>query len=411
MNILHVLRSLNPSQGGPPVVAACLASAQAALGHRVALAYTRPAGDRPGDQAEDQAKLLQASVPGMERVELLPVPLARSLPLGLPALAGAMRDLAAGRDMLHLHGVWDPVLPLAARAAKASGVPYALTPHGMLDPWCLAQKRLKKRLALRLFYADMLRGARFLHVLSGVERDHVQALGLGQRLSPSLVVLPNGLFRQELSAMVPGGPHSRGPGAALGRAGRPYALFLGRLHFKKGLDILAEAFRLAAQAVPQADLVVAGPDEGAGQAFRRAVEGFGLGDRVRLTGPLYGADKLDALRGAACFCLPSRQEGFSMAALEALGCGTPVVLSRQCNFPEAEAAGAGLCVDLTPQAVADALAAYLTGALENPALGRSTGQAGRALVAARYTWEAIAADMLAAYGAKDADRTKGAEHD
>lgn len=393
MNILHVLRSLDPSQGGPPVVAACLASAQAALGHRVVLAHTSPAQDQ--DRGQGQAGLLLASVPGMERVELLPLPPAHGLPLGLPALARSLRGLAAGRDMLHLHGVWDPVLPLAARAAKALGVPYVLTPHGMLDPWCLAQKRLKKRLALRLFHADMLRGARFLHVLNSVEAEHVRALGLSQ----NLVVLPNGLFRQELFAMAAGDPHSRGPGAGLARAGRPYALFLGRLHFKKGLDILAEAFRLVAQAVPEADLVVVGPDQGAGEAFRRSIEGFGLGERVRLPGPLYGADKLDALRGAACFCLPSRQEGFSMAVLEALGCGTPVVLSRQCNFPEVEAAGAGLCVDLTSRAVADALTAYLTSSLAGPASRLNAGAAGRALVAARYTWEGIAADMLAAYRA------------
>lgn len=391
MNILHVLRSLDPSQGGPPVVAACLASAQAALGHRVGLAYTRPGS------GVDRAEVLLASVPGMRHVELLPIPLAQGLPLGLPVLAGALRGLAAGRDVLHLHGVWDPVLPLAARAARASGAPYVLTPHGMLDPWCLAQKRLKKRLALRLLYADMLRGARFLHALNTVERDHIQALDqafrLDLRLPQGLVVLPNGLFRKELEAMTAGDPDSQDFGATQGPSGRPYALFLGRLHFKKGLDILAEAFRLVAETVPEADLVVVGPDEGAGEEFRRTIKGFGLAGRVRLPGPLYGADKLDALRGAACFCLPSRQEGFSMAALEAMGCGTPVVLSRQCNFPQAEAAGAGLCVDLTPQAVA----AGLTACLSDPAFRLSAGRAGRALVAAHYTWEAIAADMVAAY--------------
>lgn len=384
MNILHVIRSLDPSQGGPPVVAACLAAAQAGLGHRVCLAYQLRAGE------EDRAATLLSATQDANRVELLPLPVTGPLPLALPGLRRALRQHTAGRDMLHLHGVWDPVLPLAALAAKRAGLPYVLTPHGMLDPWCLRQKRFKKLLALRLFYADMLRGARFVQALNAAEGAQVQCLGLARRLE----ILPNGLFSRELRAM---GEASPGDGT-LRRDGRPYVLFLGRLHFKKGLDMLAQAFHLTAEAVPDADLVVVGPDQGEQDRFARSIDRLGLSARVRLPGPIYGPDKYAALRGAACFCLPSRQEGFSMAVLEALGCGTPVVLSHACNFPEADAAGAGRCVDLRPEALAEALAGYLS----DQALRRRAGLAGRELVAARYTWETIAADMCAAYQCVDA---------
>src|SRR5439155_25908304 len=86
--------------------------------------------------------------------------------------------------------------------------------------------------------------------------------------------------------------------------GRPYVLSLGRLHYKKGLDVLAEAFRLVAARCPEARLVVAGPDDGAKVDFERRVAAMDLTERVHLVGPLFGAAKWAALAGAACFCLP-----------------------------------------------------------------------------------------------------------
>jgi hypothetical protein len=124
MNILHVIRSLNPSTGGPPVVAACLATAQAGLGHSVSLAYTHPAS------GEDRAAVLLDSIPGADRIELLPIAEAGTLLATLPGLARRLRHHVAGRDMVHLHGVWCPILPLAARAAVGCKTPYVLTPHG-----------------------------------------------------------------------------------------------------------------------------------------------------------------------------------------------------------------------------------------------------------------------------------------
>lgn len=379
MDILHVIRSLDPDQGGSSVVAASLAAAQASQGNSVALAFHESATN-----ARALAQLLE-TVPNHAQLMFHPIPLKNRLPLAIPELSRRLMDIVRGRDIIHLHGVWDPILHVAANAADKLGIPHVVTPHGLLDPWCLGQKRLKKLAALRLYAANTLSTAHFIHTLTRDEAKAVHGLNLTNRV----VVIPNGLFREALRQM--GGP---GPDdLALRRDGRQYVLFLGRLHFKKGLDILAQAFAIAARAAPEADLVVVGPDEGALPSFLKAVAENGLSERVRIAGPLYGEAKYAALRGAACFCLPSRQEGFSMAVLEALGCGTPVVLSLACNFPEVDAVGAGMSKTLSPQPLAEALGAYLS----SPELRQRAGQAGRSLVAERYTWEVIAADMIAAY--------------
>ena len=95
--------------------------------------------------------------------------------------------------------------------------------------------------------------------------------------------------------------------------GRRYVVFIARLHYKKGLDYLADAFAIVAPQSPDLDLVVAGPDEGAKSDFEDRIRRAGVGKRVHLVGPLYGPDKFAALVDCTCFCLPSRQEGFSVA--------------------------------------------------------------------------------------------------
>jgi glycosyltransferase involved in cell wall biosynthesis len=170
-------------------------------------------------------------------------------------------------------------------------------------------------------------------------------------------------------------------------------LFLGRLHHKKGLDLLAAAFKFLHESLPDAHLVVAGPDGGAGAKFAQQVSRFGLSNQVHLVGPLYGKDKYAALRSAACFCLPSRQEGFSVAILEAMACRLPVVISEACHFQEVAEAGAGRVVALDPNEIATALHELL----DDRDRGRQMGEAGYQLVRSCYTWPQIAKQCIAAY--------------
>ena len=388
LKVLHVINTLDPEAGGPPLVATRLAAAQAALGAEVHLLAHRTPG------ADGRVRALLELLPGVHRLRFhdLPAPGTTGRRLGWGARRLVEQHVARA-DWVHLHGVWDPILRPTAAAARRLGKPYAVAPHGMLDPWSLGQKRLKKRVAMLLGYRRMLDGASFLHVLNADERRLVGPL----KLRCPAVVIPNGVFLEELDPLPEPGTF-RAAHPALGDA--PYVLFLSRLHHKKGLDVLAEAFAGVARERPDVRPVVAGPDGGARQPFERQVAGLGLAGRVHVVGPLYGADKLAALVDAACFCLPSRQEGFSVAVLEALACGVPVVVSDACHFPEVAEVGAGRVVPLDASAVATALAAVLASA----EVRRRMGEAGRELVRNRFTWPAIARLSLDAY--QDATRAR-----
>jgi glycosyltransferase involved in cell wall biosynthesis len=381
MRILHVIISLDPAIGGPPAVVPRLAAAQAALGYEVHLATYR--FTQHGCAAHESLR----NIPFFEKVgkhELDP-------PNRLERLTArrarrGLSDLAAGIDILHLHGVWDPIVRVAADVARSASLPYAVTPHGMLDPWSLRQSAAKKRIALLLGYRKMLTGACFLHALNADEKRLIEPL----ELACPIEVIPNGVFCEEIEPLPVQGKFYA---ACASLQGAPYVLFLSRLHYKKGLDYLAEAFALLARENPRVHLVVAGPDGGERGAFERRVQALGIDDRVHLVGPLYGPDKGAALADAACFCLPSRQEGFSMAVTEALACGVPPVISEACHFPEVAEVGAGEVVPLE----ASAIAAALERVLSDPQRRERMAAAGRKLVASRYTWPRVAEQTLEAY--------------
>jgi glycosyltransferase involved in cell wall biosynthesis len=170
-------------------------------------------------------------------------------------------------------------------------------------------------------------------------------------------------------------------------------LFIARLHYKKGLDYLADAFVIVAPQCPELDLVVAGPDEGAKSDFEDRIRRAGLEKRVHLIGPLYGRDKFAALVDCTCFCLPSRQEGFSVAVTEAIAARAPVVISDACHFPEVAEANAGFVLPLDPREFASAIVKIAS----DPQLGREMGQAGRQLIETRFNWNSIAQRSIEAY--------------
>lgn len=381
MNILHVTATLDSTAGGPPVVITRLAAAQAALGHNVhLLSYQSPNG---ASGIPDAAFPFLSSPPVAFHFLASPTSLEK-------ITAGQARKrvtkLLIDMDVVHLHGMWVPILKVAAEEALQQGVKYVITPHGMLDPWCLQQGRWKKRLALALGYRRVLNQAACLHALNPLEKDLINPLGL----TCEFEVIPNGVFMEEIEPLIaPGSFYERYPELQ----NSPYILFLSRLHFKKGLDYLAQIFAIVASRVPDIRLVVVGPDGGSREDFRQQVLRAGLLDRVHIVGPLYGADKFAALSDALCFCLPSRQEGFSVAILEALACGLPVVISENCNFPEVADSKAGMVMPLDPQLFADGIMQLLGDANERLRMGL----AGQELVRSQYVWSRVAKQFITTY--------------
>ncbi|MBY0307286.1 MAG: glycosyltransferase [Phycisphaerales bacterium] len=383
MKILHVTQTMDPAWGGPPAVVMRLAGAQALAGHQVTVVST-PVPGRERAVADSLA-----SVPGVARAvfHTLPVRTDWNATFNDSRVSAAIDPLVRGADFVHLHEVWPPILVHAARACRAARKPYCVTPHSALDPWALTQRRAKKWIGLNLLgYRAVLRGAAFFHALTRVEEEHVHQFLPGARAH----IVPNGVFLEEFSPLpAPGAFRAKAP--ALGD--KPFILFLSRLHYKKGLDYLADAFKLVAAKNPDVMLAVVGPDGGALADFNARIAAANLTPRVHVHGPVYGKDKFAAFIDAACFCLPSRMEGFSIAITEALACATPVVISAGCNFPEVADVDAGYVVDLTAQNVADACLKVLA----DPYRAKAQGARGREMVIDRFTWPSIAARLVNHY--------------
>ena len=317
--------------------------------------------------ADSEVELLGATPPG-------PLPMVPGWDMIKRLLANADKG-----HVFHLHGVWEPTILIAGLIALARGVRFVVTPHGMLDPWSLSQRKARKRLALRLIYKRILDGAGAIHVLTEAEGQHVRNLGV----SAPIRVLPNGIDPRSFRPL---GDVSEDHIAAYPWMESRYALFLGRLHPKKGIDLLIDAFRLVSRELDDVQLAIVGPDQGERPKLEAQVRELGLAGRIHFTGPVYDVLKYRILRRSRMFCLTSWQEGFSMGILEALASGVPVVISEQCNFPEIATAGAGRVVKLDVEEIAEAMRTYFTQESDRSA----AGGAGLRLVTERYTWAKIA---------------------
>ena len=176
-------------------------------------------------------------------------------------------------------------------------------------------------------------------------------------------------------------------------ADRQVLLFLGRLHPKKGLQPLLQAWSRVHRANWQ--LVIAGWDQGGHRRDLEAgVAAHGLNDSVCFCGPLHGPDKAAAYAAAQAFILPSFSEGLPMTILEAWAYGVPVLMTSACNLPEGFAAGSALEISTDPDEMAEAIARFLSlSADERIAMGAR----GRALAARQFSWDRIAADLFSVY--------------
>lgn len=379
MRVLHIASNIDPRSGGPAAVLAGLSTAQVRAGLDVSLITTYPAG-----RSVDVAEQLRAS--GVDVTVIGPCSgrLSRH-----PAIGPTLREKVPGVDVVHIHSLWEEIQHRAAVLCRKAGVPYIFRPCGMLDPYSLSRSAWLKKILLALRLRRDLNNASAIHYTADVERDLAQGL---QLRSPSIVE-PNGVDLGAYSHLPARGAFRQRFGI---EADRPLVLFLSRIHPKKGLDLLIPAFakvvesgHAATDRASDAMLVLAGPDDG---GYRASVEQLiakhGLGTRVIWTGMLQGEEKLSAYVDSDLFVLPSYQENFGIAIVEALASGTPVIISDQVAiWHELRAAGVAGVVPTQVAALADEMRSWLN----DEGRRARAGEAGRTLALTKFSWDRIAA--------------------
>jgi glycosyltransferase involved in cell wall biosynthesis len=372
--ILHVIPSVGPQRGGPSFLMRTLARGLSQEGLEVHVATTDDNG--PGrlsvplgrPQQEDGATFWY--FPRQTRFYTFSWPLTGWL-------ARHVREF----DLVHIHALFSYASLPAALLARRAGVPYIVRPLGTLNRWGIANRRpWLKRLSFRLMESRILAGAAGIHYTSEQELEEARDLGV----SANPLIVPNAvdLPAREL-------PPQRAAGQTI--------LFLSRFDRKKGIDLLLAAFAQLRTRFPQATLILAGSGAPACiQSLRHEAERLGIASAVTWPGFLAGEAKWTALSDADVFVLPSYSENFGIAAVEALACGCPVVVSDQVGIHrEIARAEAGL---VTPCRV-DALAEALASVLADAALRRRLRENGLRLASQQFSLAAVSRKLVETYAA------------
>jgi glycosyltransferase involved in cell wall biosynthesis len=318
MRYLQIISSLNPACGGPADGVRQLCKVAARMGHEVEIATLDPPGAGWGADLDCQVH------------ELGPARL-RSYSYSA-RLQPWLRMNASRFQAVVVNGLWQYPGYAVWQALRQSATPYYVFPHGMLDPWFKRRyplKHMKKWVYWPWAEYCVLRDAR--GVLFTCEEERLQARQSFFLYRAREMVVSYG---------TPGPPAGSDPlvqrEAFLRNfpqlRDRRYLLFLGRVHAKKGCDLLVNAFAQVAARHPQLRLVIAGPDpDGMRAGLLSGCAGLDP-ERIVWTGMISGDIKWGAFRAADAFVLPSHQENFGIAVVEALACGTPVLISNKVNI-------------------------------------------------------------------------------
>lgn len=362
MHLLHSVDSLALANGGLPLAVCELASALAANeGHEKS-----PGVDLISSKCSqpcfhpDQVKLITAGNPTREWRK---------------QMEAAHRQQSY--TLVHQHGIWVASSHTTAAFTRHHNLPLVVSPHGMLEPWALNHHAWRKRIALALYQRRILKQAKAFHATCGAEAEHIRQLGFSQPIA----VVPNGVSIPEPPSSIPDPQEHR------------TALFLSRLHPKKGVPMLLEAW--AKINPPNWRLVISGYDEDNHLAeLKHQTEQLGLSSVISFPGPLFDQAKNNAFHQAELFILPSHSENFGIVIAEALASGLPVITTRETPWQILEQQNCGWWIDASVEAIASALKQALQ---LSPSELQAMGQRGKNLVEEKFLWPRIAKQMLQFY--------------
>lgn len=376
MRLLHVLPTLDPANGGPAQAVRQSALALMRLGHAVEI----------------------ATLDGPDAPFLVDTP-ARVTPLGAgrgnygfaPQASIWLRQQAPRFDAVIVHGLWQYHGFATRQALQGLAVPYYVFAHGMLDPWfkrTYPLKHLKKWLYWPWGEYRVLRDARAVLFTTEEERllarQSFRLYRVRERIVPCGTPAPPGDAANLRAGFLRAYP-------AL--AARRLILFLGRLHPKKGCDLLLAAFARVAQTDSRLHLVMAGTGDGRiVSSLQTLARELNVAPRVTWTGLLQHELKWGAFAASDAFVLPSHQENFGIAVTEALASGTPVLISDKINiWREVDADGAGFVAADTVDGTTANLRRWLS--LDRACTERMREQA-QLTFATRFTIDAHARRLL-----------------
>lgn len=376
MKILRVIASVNPEHGGPIEGLKRSSAMLTQWGHETEVVTF---DDPTAAYLKNVPFPVHACGPGKGKFGYA------------PRLAPWVRENAARFDVAVLHGLWN-YAPIGAWRGMRGQLPYVQFTHGMLDPWFNTVQPVKRWVKQALWTSvqgRVLHDAKVVLFTSEEERrlartsffghsykERVVAYGAAD--APEASTTQTGAFTEKVPAL----------------NGRPYILYLSRIHAKKGCDLLVKAFAKVADKWPHINLVIAGPDQtGLRAELERIAAAQGIAGRIHWPGMLQGAAKWGAFKGAMAFILPSHQENFGIVVAEAMACDTPVLISDKVNiWREVEASGGGLVEPDTQNGTLSLLEKFLALSDEQRA---AMGLKARLGYEAHFSIDGAAHDLLA----------------
>lgn len=310
-----------------------------------------------------------------------PVPVSTYPVLGPKSLgfSTGIEPLIGTPDIQHMHGIWMYQSHVNRRTARAANTPYVISPRGMLDAWALRNSGWKKKISGALYEQKHLRDAACLHALCESEAASMREFGL----TNPICVIPNAVDLPEIS------PVDRE------ESRRKTLLFLGRIHPKKGLVQLINAFaRISPSVRKDWSVQIAGWDQNHQRELEQLAFDRGVGADIQFLGPKFNEEKKRLYEECDAFVLPSHSEGLPMSVLEAWSYGKPTVITTACNLPEGTRHNAAIECEPSIDGLETSLCnLFSLRRSEREQLGKNARQ----LVEQQFTWEIVAEKMSEVY--------------
>jgi len=385
MNILHVANSLDSRAGGIVSVLLPLANYQARAGHSVTVCSTNAAFPK------GKLKVPKNLMHKIDNVAYFYFDVDFGPLYFSSSLMHWLKQKLHSFDIVHIHGLYRFPVTYAAFLARKNNLPYIIAPHGALDPFLYKQSAnnlFLKRLYERFFDLPNLHAAKAIHFTAKEEMNLTSFLNLKTKG----IIIPNGIDWAAYSSLPAKGAFRKSINVD---KEAPLILFLGRLNFKKGLDILTQSFSDLLAYLPSAKLAIVGPDnEGYGLKVRQWCQDLSITDSVIFVDHLPQKEVIQAYVDADVFVLTSYTENFGMTVVEAMASGCPVVISEHVNIcHQVKEANAGYVLPLDIDLIVDAMKAILNDYETASIMGLS----GRNFVQENFTWEIIEESLHTEY--------------